>query len=55
MRGKGICSEADSKKQSIHLIKSCIDEIMKKKIAMRDEHVNTRTNVKTIKAIRKNF
>lgn len=41
------------KKQFIHLIKSCIDEIMKKKIALHDEHVNTRTNVKTIKAIRK--
>lgn len=41
------------KKQFIRLMKSCIDEIMKKKIAMHDEHVSTQTNVKTIKAIRK--
>ncbi|QAT48995.1 response regulator [Caproiciproducens sp. NJN-50] len=41
------------KKQFVRLIKSCIDEIMKKKAAMHDEFVNTRTNVKTIKAIRK--
>lgn len=41
------------KRQFIHLIQTCMDEITDKKTAMHNEHVNNQTNAKAAKAVRK--
>lgn len=43
------------KRQFIHLIETCMNEITDKKAAMHNEHVHNQTNAKAAKTVRKNL